>query len=163
MCQCHVPKQNVQLFCSVEEKLNVRVWWQSDLKGTIQYYIGPLVTLDLLWIKPDVERQIKKYCKLGPRCSKPTASSVNDLLKFISCDIQIYWNFWMKKCEQLLHFKSYSQCFSKTNSTTSDINSAKTVNEMTLNKFIKLTRLWITGPSLLSEQNFFSCILSSKW
>ena len=37
------------------------------------------------------------------------------------------------------------------------IESAKTVNEMTLNELVKLTTLWTTGPSILMY------FLSSKW
>ena len=32
------------------------------------------------------------------------------------------------------------------------IESAKTVNEMTLNELIKLTTLWTTGPSMLTKR-----------
>ena len=35
----------------------------------------------------------------GPSCSKLTMSLVNDLLKFTWSDMQIYWNFLLKKCE----------------------------------------------------------------
>ena len=35
----------------------------------------------------------------GPSCSKLTTSLVNDSLKFTSSDMQICWNFLLKKCE----------------------------------------------------------------
>ena len=35
----------------------------------------------------------------GPSCSKLTMSLVNDSLKFTSSDMQICWNFLLKKCE----------------------------------------------------------------
>ena len=40
----------------------------------------------------------KKYFP-GPSCSKLTTSLVNDSLKFTSSDMQICWNFLLKKCE----------------------------------------------------------------
>ena len=49
---------------------------------------------------------------------------VNDSLKFTLSDTQICWNFFW-----VLY-----------------IESAKTVNEMTLNELVKLTMLWTTGP-----------------
>ena len=70
-------------------------------------------------------------------------SLVNDSLKFTSSDKQIClfffflffyffffgWKMWVAKTIRIL-------C----------IESAKTVNEMTLNEFVKLTKLWTTGP-----------------
>ena len=35
----------------------------------------------------------------GPSCSKLTTSLVNDSLKFTASDMQICWNFLLKKCE----------------------------------------------------------------
>ena len=79
----------------------------------------------------------------GSSCSKLTMSLVNDLLKFTSIDTQICWNFLLKKSE----CKSYSHFFSKnTRIRILYIESAKTVNEMTLNELVKLTTLWTTGP-----------------
>ena len=68
----------------------------------------------------------------GPSCSKLTTLLVNDSLKFTSSDTQICWNFLLKNIRILY------------------IESAKTVNEMTLNKLDKLTTLWTTGPWLIS-------------
>ena len=64
----------------------------------------------------------------GPSCSKLKMSLVNHLLKFISSDMQICWNFLLKNIRILY------------------IESAKTVNEMTHNKLVKLMMLWTTGP-----------------
>ena len=63
-------------------------------------------------------------------------------LKFTSSDMQICWNFLLKKCavQKLLSF------FQQKNIRILYIESAKIVNEMTLNKLIKLTTLWTTGP-----------------
>ena len=36
------------------------------------------------------------------------------------------------------------------------IESAKTVNEMTLNELVKLTTLWTTGPWALENDFFFN-------
>ena len=70
-------------------------------------------------------------------------SLVNDSLKFTSSDTQICWNFLLKKmCKSYSHF--FSKKFQK-------IVSAKTVNEITLNKLVKLTTLWTTGPRLVSS------------
>ena len=68
----------------------------------------------------------------GPSCSKLTMSLVNESLKFTSSDTQICWNFLLKKSAKNIRILY--------------IESAKTVNEMTLNKLVKLTMLWTTGP-----------------
>ena len=80
----------------------------------------------------------------GPSCSKLTML-VNDSLKFTSSDTQICWNFFAEKMwvQKLLTF-----FFSK-NIRILYIESAKTVNEMTLNELVKLTTLWTTGSRLL--------------
>ena len=52
--------------------------------------------------------------------------------------------------------KSYSHFFSK-NIRILYIESAKTVNEMTLNELVKLTTLWTTGPWIGS-----TCIIQSE-
>ena len=67
----------------------------------------------------------------GPSCSKLTMSLVNDSLKFTSSHTQICWNFLLKICE----CKSYSH-FSAKNIRILCIESAKTVNEMTLNELV---------------------------
>ena len=43
----------------------------------------------------------KNSCKQspGPSCSKLTMSLVNNSLKFTSSDMQMCWNFLLKKCE----------------------------------------------------------------
>ena len=88
----------------------------------------------------------------GPSCSKLTTSLVNDSLKFKSSDTQICWNFLLKKCA--------THIFSAKNIRILYIESAKTVNEMTLNKLVKLTMLWTTGPWFL---NFNMFILLLFW
>ena len=49
----------------------------------------------------------------GPGCSKLTTSLVNDSLKFQTLISQICQYFWLKKCEKLLHCKSFSHFFNK--------------------------------------------------
>ena len=51
---------------------------------------------------------------------------------------------WAFAVQKLLTF------FSAKNIRILYIESAETVNEMTLNKLVKLTTLWTTGPRLLS-------------
>ena len=42
------------------------------------------------------------------------------------------------------------------------IESAKTVNKMTLNKLVKLTTLWTTGPSIIFYCTWFFCKQTTK-
>ena len=77
----------------------------------------------------------------GPSCSKLTISLVNDSLNFTLSDKQICWNFLLKKCEA-----KATHIFSAKNIRILYIESAKTVNDMTLNELVKLTMLWTTGP-----------------
>ena len=69
----------------------------------------------------------------------------NDSLKFTSSDTQICWNFCWKNVSSFCSTKA-THIFSAKNIRILYIESAKTVNEMTLNKLIKLTTLWTTGP-----------------
>ena len=68
----------------------------------------------------------------GPSCSKLTMSLVNDSLKFTSSDTQIYWNFLLKKCQQLLQCKSYSHFFSKKRSEYYILNPLKQLTKWPL-------------------------------
>ena len=63
---------------------------------------------------------------------------------------------------KFLQCKSYSHFFSK-NVRILCIESAKTVNEMTLNELVKLTTLWTTGPWYLLERHRWYQYLSSKY
>ena len=85
----------------------------------------------------------------GPGCSKLTTSLVNDSLKFTSSDTQICWNFLLKKNVSSFCTAKATHIFSAKNFRVLYIESAKTVNEMTLNELVKLTTLWTTGPRLL--------------
>ena len=72
-------------------------------------------------------------------------SLVNDSLKFTSSDTQIWWNVLLKKmwvATHILPAKIIRIWF---------IESAKTVNEMTLNELVKLPTLWTTGPSICAH------------
>ena len=81
----------------------------------------------------------------GPSCSKLTTSLVNDSLKFTPSDMQICWNFLLKNVSSFRNAKA-THIFSAKNIRILYIESAKTVNEMTLNELVKLTMLWTTGP-----------------
>ena len=72
-------------------------------------------------------------------------SLVNDSLKFTSSDIQICWNILLKNVSSFCSAKA-THIFSAKNIRILYIESAKTVNEMTLNELVKLTMLWTTGP-----------------
>ena len=93
----------------------------------------------------------EKEKKPGPSCSKLMMSLVNDSLKFTSSPTQLCWNFLLKKCESA----KATHIFSAKNIRILCIESAKTVNEMTLNELVKLTTLWTTGPRSLSGLIFF--------
>ena len=83
----------------------------------------------------------------GPSCSKLTMSLVNDSLKFTLSDMQMCWNFLLKKM-WVANFCSSkaTHIFSAKNIRILYIESAKTVYEMTLNELVKLMTLWTTGP-----------------
>ena len=80
----------------------------------------------------------------GPSCSKLMTSLVNDSSKFTSSDTQICWNFLPKKTHlfSAKNIRILCTC----------IESAKIVNELTLNKLVKLTMLWTTGPWMSGKQ-----------
>ena len=86
----------------------------------------------------------------GPSCSKLTTSLVNDSLKFKSSDTQICWNFLLKNVSSFCSAKA-THIFLAKNIGILYIESAKTVNEMTLNELVKLTTLWTTGPRCILE------------
>ena len=54
----------------------------------------------------------------------------------------------IRKYAEIFCWKNVSSIFSAKNIRISCIESAKTVNEMTLNKLIKLTTFWTTGPRM---------------
>ena len=53
------------------------------------------------------------WIRTGPGCSKLTTSLVNVSLKFQTLISEKYQNFSLKKCEKLLHCKSFSHFFNK--------------------------------------------------
>ena len=81
----------------------------------------------------------------GSSCSKLTMSLANDSLKFTSSDTQICWNFCWKNVSSFCTAKA-THIFSAKNIRILYIESAKTVNEMTHKKLVKLTMLCTTGP-----------------
>ena len=70
---------------------------------------------------------------------------VNDSLKFTSSDTQICWNFCWKNVSRFCIAKA-THIFSANYFRKLCFESAKTVNEMTLNELVKLTTLWTTEP-----------------
>ena len=87
--------------------------------------------------------------KTRPSCSKLTMSLVNDSLKFTSSDTQICWMFFCwKNVRSFCSAKATHIFFQQKNIRILYIESAKTVNEMTLNELVKLTTLWTTGPRI---------------
>ena len=104
---------------------------------------------------------IQLYCALplwllsilGPSCSKQTMSLVNGLLKFTLSDMQICWNFLLKKMWVAFAVQKLLTFFSAKKIRILYIESTKTVKEMTLNELVKLTMLWTTGPRCIP----FSC------
>ena len=87
-----------------------------------------------------------EYYKSGPSCSKLMMSLINDSLKFTSRDMQICWNFLLKKMWVAFATQKLLTFFSAKNIRILCIEAAKTINEMTLNELVKLTTLWTTGP-----------------
>ena len=76
----------------------------------------------------------------GPGCTKLTASLVNVLLNFLKLISLICQYFLLKKCEKLLHCKSFSQFFNKNFS----VFGYKVVKHLTsgpLHELVKLVML----------------------
>ena len=87
---------------------------------------------------------------LGP-VFKLTTSLVNDSLKLTLRDTQICWIFCWKNVSSFCSAKA-THIFSAKNIRILYIESAKTVNEMTLNELVKLTMLfWTTGPCITTK------------
>ena len=90
-------------------------------------------------------------------------SLVNDSLKFTSSDTQM---FCWKNVSSFCSAKA-THIFSAKNIRILCIESARTVNEMTLNKLVKLTTLWTTGPRTFSAYRlrlpFARCGLYDYW
>ena len=61
----------------------------------------------------DKEKYSKAFFCTGPGCSKLTTSLVSVSLKFQTLISRICQYFLLKKCEKLLHCKSFSHFFSK--------------------------------------------------
>ena len=99
--------------------------------------------------------------KSEPSFSKLTMSLVNDLLKFTSSAMQICWNFFAEKMWAAFAMQKLLTFFSAKNIRILYIVSAKIFNEMTLNKLVKLTTLWTTGPRIIAYF-FLFCNKNSK-
>ena len=79
-------------------------------------------------------------------------SLVNDSLKFTSSDMQICWFFFCWKNVSSFCRAKATHIFSGNIVRILYIESAKTVNEMTLNELVKLTRLWTTEPRTFNKR-----------
>ena len=108
-----------------------------------------------------VQGQHKLFYYTGPSCSKLTMSLVNDSLKFTSSDTQICRNFLLKNVSSFCNAKA-THIFSAKNIRILCIESAKTVNEMTLKELVKLTTLWTTGPWILSTSTALKVMTSPE-
>ena len=75
-----------------------------------------------------------------PVCSKLTTSLVNVSLKFQTIISEICQYFLLKKCEKLLHCKSFSHFFDKKNQC-NWLESRKTLTSSPLNELVKLMML----------------------
>ena len=60
--------------------------------------------------------------------------------------MQIFWNFFAEKMWVAFAEQKLLTFFQQKKIRILCIESAKTVNEMTLNELVKLTTLWTTGP-----------------
>ena len=81
----------------------------------------------------------------GPGCSQLMMPLVNILLKFQMLIFEIFQYFLLKKCEKLLHCKSFSHFFNKTISVFGN-QVVKHLTSWPLNELVKLTMLWTIGP-----------------
>ena len=102
----------------------------------------------------------------GPSCSKLTTWLVNVSLKFQTLVSQICQYFLLKKCEKLLHSFCWKNVRSFCTAKASLIFSTKKISvfgykvikhlkSWPLNKLVKLTMLWTTGPWFAC----FKCII----
>ena len=98
----------------------------------------------------------------GPGCSKLTMSLVNVSLKFQTLISDFRQYFLLKKWE-LLQCKSLSHFFIKN----IGVFNNKIIQHLTswpLNKLVKLTKLWTTGPRALNKREYLVIIfLISHW
>ena len=95
-----------------------------------------------VWKKCESELSIQTT---GPSCSKLTTSLVNVSLKIQMLISQIWQYFLLKKCEKLLHCKSFSHFFNK-NISVFGYKVVKHLTSWPLNELVKLTMLSTTGP-----------------
>ena len=99
-----------------------------------------MVYIKVMWLTMRHLIGINAVWHPGPSCSKLTMSLVNDSLKFTSSDTQIYSKFLLKNVSSFCSAKA-THIFSAKNIRILCIESANTVNEMTLNELVKLTML----------------------
>ena len=92
-----------------------------------------------------------------PSCSKLTMSLVNDSLKFTSSDTHKYAEIFCWKNVSSFCIAKATHILSAKNIRILCIESTKTVNEMTLNKLVKLTTLWTTGPWMHMHRMSWIC------
>ena len=84
----------------------------------------------------------------------------NDTVSKRFVKIYIGWyakmlKFFAEKKKMWVAFAVATHIFSANQIRILDIDSAKTVNEMTYNELVKLTTFWTTGPSIFNPSNPF--------
>ena len=107
---------------------------------------------------------ILKNTHTGPGGSKLMRSLVNVSLKFQMLISNVHQYFLLKKCDKLLHCKSFSHFFSTKNISVFGYKVVKHLMSWPLHKFVKLTMLWATGPwSFISSYNSDSLTLNQTY
>ena len=97
--QLHIYLLNVVnriIFSSILQIWYVEVWISRSISESPLEFEITRVDYTFRYIPSKVSVQTVHP---RPSCSKLTMSLVNDLLKFTSSDMQICWNFLLKKCE----------------------------------------------------------------
>ena len=174
---CEPREKMYLLTCAPKEDSNQHVHPHSLIRVFIVrmkklcFLWCPKCTQWRFWSKPWYELSyadlmltpvIQKFTKSAPSCSKLMMSLVNDSLKFTSSDTQICWNFLRKNVSSFCIAKA-THIFSAKNFRKFYIESAKTVNEMTLNELVKLTTLWTTGPRAIMTYSSWLFPLYYLW
>ena len=111
------------------------------MKHTNELYLSGLiyVLLQYEFLKTNIAKCMASRAQLF---------KANDIVsyRFVKIYIQSYANMLNFFAEKMCSAKA-THIFSAKNIRILYIESAKTVNEMTLNELVKLTTLWTTGPS----------------
>ena len=118
-------------------------WIDRHMKVNFKAFLFKLVIFYALF--KEKVKVLPKHSRLsptspGPSCSKLTMSLVNVSLNFQKLSSQICQYFLLKKCEKLLHCKSFSHFFNK-NFSVLDSKAIKHLRSLPLNELVKLTML----------------------